>query len=129
MSRKVKVNLGQAETQTPLPEGIQEAVVREVSLEESDNGPYLAFTFDVPEYPGRQAWLNTSLQAQARWALKRTLVALGVNSEAKDIDLDELLDCPCLIQITHEKFQGETRHRVSRVLKASPRNNQAAMPA
>lgn len=123
----------------PLPVGRYPAKVTELMYNEENpseaKGPYVAWTFEVTEgeYMGRKAFLNSSLQVadeatgkkDARWATMRILTALGFSEEevkSKEWDfedpevVDELIGRDCVISIGHQKFEGETKQRVRRVL-------------
>jgi len=89
------------------------------------------FTVNGGEFNNRKGFLNTSLQEQSLWSTQRILMALGMDKEAVDnLDwdtddpdtiqstLNDLVGADCVIVIRHEKFEGENRQRVSRVLAA-----------
>jgi hypothetical protein len=123
----IKVNFsGVTDEFEAIPPGRVRAVVKSAEQKTSDSGkPYIAWSFAVkePEHlKGRQAWLNNSLLPQALWALKRTLVALGVDPVdlAGEIELDpqDFVGSECVLVIGNEKFEGVNRHRVMRVLPA-----------
>lgn len=95
-----KVNLaGVSDSFEPVPEGIYEGALTGFKVAEAKSSPgqqyvSLEFTLAEGEFAGRKIWKNHSLQAQALWALKRTLLDLGADSEEleQDFDLEELLD-------------------------------------
>lgn len=98
--------------------------------------PALAWEFTVTggEYNGRKGFLNTSLQPQSLWNTMRILMALGYSDEevkSRDWDfedpevIEELIGRPCVIVIRHEKYEGEDKQRVSRVLSADNLNGVA----
>ncbi len=84
------------------------------------------------EYDNRKGFLNTSLQPQALWSTQRILMALGMTKDEIDAlqwdtddpesiqsTLNELIGEECVIVIRHEKYEGEDRQRVSRILDTS----------
>ncbi len=78
------------------------------------------FTCEGGDYDGRKGFLNTSLQPQAKWAVKRVLLALGMPKEELEGELDfepeDMNGRECVIVIGHETYEGEKRQRVRRVL-------------
>lgn len=111
----------------PLPVGRYPAKVSncqyvEKSARSGEPSVAWEFTLEGGEYDGRKGFLNTSLQPQARWSTKRTLLALGVPEEeleAKfDFNPDDMIDRDCVIVVGHEMYEGEKRQRVRRVLSA-----------
>jgi hypothetical protein len=131
----------------PLPVGRYPAKVSGVTYNESSqrsDEPYIAWEFTVSEgeYANRKAFLNSSLQAaneaegkkDARWATMRILSALGFTDEeikSKEWDfedpeiVDSLMDRDCVVSIGHQKYEGETRQRVRRVLPAGGESEKA----
>jgi len=117
----------------PLPVGRYPAKVTacEYVPESARSGePALAWQFTVQggDYDGRIGFLNTSLQPQSLWNTLRILLALGfteeeVKSHEWDFEDPEVVDSvigrDCIISIGHEKYEGETRQRVRRVLSAA----------
>ncbi len=116
----------------PLPVGRYPAKVASLEYvpESARSGePALAWQFAVQggEYDGRIGFLSTSLQKQSLWSTLRILLALGfteeeVKSREWDFENPEVVDSillrDCIISIGHEKYEGETRQRVRRVLSA-----------
>lgn len=92
--------------------------------------PTLAWEFGVSEggFAGRKAFLNTSLQEQALWSTMRILTAIGytddeIKSKTWDFEdpdiVDDIVGRDCMVSISHQKFEGETRQRVRKVSSAS----------
>jgi hypothetical protein len=109
----------------PLPVGRHKAKVSgctyvEASQRSGEPGFAWEFTVTEPEFEGRKAFLNTSLQPQSLWATKRIFRALGVPPDQLegeiDIEPEDMVDRECFIMIRHEKWEGQNRQRVSRVL-------------
>ena len=108
----------------PLPEGIYDATVFNAEVKTSQKGTkYVAWEFKVTQKgsEGRRAWLNNSLQDQAKWTVMRTLVALGEPIEnMKDkqfrLNFKQYFGRPCRLVVSQEEYQGEPRQRVLRVL-------------
>lgn len=99
----------------------------EESARSGEPGVAWEFTVKGGEFDGRKAFLNQSLQKQSRWSVMRTLMALGYTEEelkAKDCDfedpavIEDILTRDCVIVIRHEKYEGESRQRVTRVISA-----------
>jgi len=84
----------------------------------------LAWTFEVVAgpYKGRKAFLNTSLQKQSLWTLKRVLRALGYGSEELagkvDFDPESAIGRECTIVVSHERYEDVVRQRIRQVLPA-----------
>lgn len=120
----------EAKTFEPLPRARYLAKVSalEYNPESKRSGePALAWEFTVNggEFNGRKGFLNTSLQPQSLWNTMRILMALGyaeADVKAREWDfedpetIDEITGRDCVIVIRHEKYEGEDKQRVSRVL-------------
>lgn len=116
----------------PLPKGryLSKVSALEYNAESKRSGePTLAWEFTVTggEFNNRKGFLNTSLQKQSLWNTMRILMALGYTEDevkSRDWDfedpevIDEIVGRDCVIVIRHEKYEGEDRQRVSRVLSA-----------
>lgn len=114
----------------PLPKGkfLSKVSTLEYNAESKRSGePNLAWEYTVQggEFNGRKAFLNTSLMPQSLWNTMRILIALGYTEEEvksrewdfEDPDtIEEIVGRDCVVVIRHEKFEGENRQRVSRVL-------------
>lgn len=109
----------------PMPAGKYEAVLTayEMKIAKQSNSPYVALTFDIsePEYEGRKAWRNFSLQPQALWALKQALVAMGIDRESLsgEVDLDEVLQgavgLNCILELDIREWNGRFTNEVKAV--------------
>jgi hypothetical protein len=133
-----KIGFGDVEVRTfePLPRGryLSKMTAAEFVPESKRSGePSIAWEFTVNggEYNNRKGFLNTSLQDQSLWATQRMLMALGMSKEEVDglewdtddpdtvqSTLNDLIGNDCVIVIRLEKFEGEDRQRISRVLTA-----------
>lgn len=114
----------------PIPPGVYDATVSEVTLETSKAGnPYLKWKFSVEPnedigFDGvTPAYYNTSLLDQSLWVLKRTLKALGFkDNELGEINVDDLLlDLPgleCTLEIETSFYEGEERSSVADIYPA-----------
>ncbi len=116
----------------PLPKGryLSKVSALEYNAESKRSGePALSWEFTVTggEHNNRKGFLNTSLQPQSLWNTMRILMALGytedeVKSREWDFEdpevIDEIIGRDCVIVIRHEKYEGEDRQRVSRVLSS-----------
>jgi len=81
------------------------------------------YTITEPEeYAGKKAFHNTSLQPQALWNFKRTLIALGWDADELEEEItfspEDVLGQECVLQIGNEPYEGIMRTRVERVLPA-----------
>ena len=123
----IPVDFGDVEVQSfeALPIGRYPVKVVDVAYTEQagDKAPYVAWEYDVTEgeYAGRKIFHNTSLEPDARWSIKRTLLALGltkeeIESHTWDFEdpevVDALMERECIIGVGHRKFEGENRTQV-----------------
>lgn len=115
----VKVDFEGVDVRVLLPEGMYEAVVDEVSMEEKEKGkPYLAWKFktvdDDPKFDGKALYNNTSLQPQSLWVLATLLDCLGVDRPdgPMDLDLEGMVGLEIMLQVEHEEYEGKTKSKV-----------------
>ena len=114
----VSVDLSGVETGgKAIPEGVYTVKVNEAELAESQTGnPMVKFVFEVTEGKNKGAKLfeNCSLQPQALFKLKNLLMALGydIPEGAFDLEVDDLLDLECQVEVAHEKYEGKTKSRI-----------------
>ena len=118
----------------PMPKGNYPAMcsAAEYIAESKNSGePTIAWEFTVREgeYEGRKAFLNTSLQQQAKWASKRVMKALGADPAMLEGEFDfesgDYEGNDCVIVIGHETFEGLVRQRVRRVLPSTAQTGAA----
>ena len=100
-----------------IPEGRYTVKVAEAELAESQSGnPMLKITFEVVEgkKKGAKLFENCSLQPQALFKLKALLLALDyeIPEGAFDLDVDELIDMECDVEVAHETYEGKKRSRI-----------------
>lgn len=124
MAKKVRnkkgltIDLSGVETgQKTLPEGIYTVKVEAATAETSSSGnPYIKFVFQVIEgkHKGAKVFHNCSLQPQALFNLKALLLAIGyeIPQGAFDLDLEEVLDLECEIEVAHETYEGKKQVRI-----------------
>jgi hypothetical protein len=123
-----KIDFSQAKELKAVPAGTYEAVLTEQKIftAKSSNQEAIALTFTIqdenfPEHEGRKQWRNYSLQPQALWALKKSLVDLGCDPEELEgtVDLEEvigqLIGNKCLIEVGVRMYEGEERNEVRKV--------------
>jgi len=111
---------------TPLPPGYYQAAVAACEQKTSRAGnPYISWVFNVvspEEFMGKKAFYNTSLQHQALWNLKRTLIALGIpeqNLEGQiEFDASDFLGSECTLVVVEDEYEGETTGSVKQILPA-----------
>ena len=120
--RSVKVEMTGVESGGVLiPEGDYIVSVDEITQEEgaSSGKPYLKFVLVVSEgdKKGSKLYHKTSLQPQALFNLKNTLIALGqpVPNKAMNIDLDSLEGESMMVSVGHEVYEGKKRSQVTDV--------------
>lgn len=115
---RVSVDFTGVETRVLLPEGVYNAKVDEIKLEDNDGKPYLSWKFktidDDPKLNDKPLYNNPSLQPQSLWVLGQLLDTLGVERPdgPMDIDFDELLGLELGLLVEHEEYQGKTRAKV-----------------
>ena len=70
---KISVDFTGVETRILLPEGVYNAKVQSVEMEQNDGKPYLKWTFrtidEDPKLNDKPLYNNTSLQPQSLWVL------------------------------------------------------------
>ena len=126
-SGKISVDFTGVETRVLLPEGVYNAVVDEVSMEEGDKAPYLKWKFktvdDDPKLNDKPLYNNTSLAPQSLWVLASLLDTLGVERPegAMDIDLTELPGLEIGLIVEHEEYNGKMQ---SKVVDFTPANGE-----
>jgi len=117
-STTVNVNFEGVEARVLLPEGVYDAKVEEVKMEENNGRPYLAWKFktmdDDSKFDNKPLYNNTSLQPQSLWVLANLLETLGVERPdgPMDLDLTELVDLELQLFVEHEEYEGKTLSKV-----------------
>lgn len=115
---RVSVDFTGVETRVLLPEGVYNAKVDEIRLEDNDGKPYLSWKFktidDDPKLNDKPLYNNTSLQPQSLWVLGQLLETLGVERPdgPMDLDFDELIGLELGLVVEHEEYQGKNRAKV-----------------
>jgi len=115
---RVSVDFTGVETRVLLPEGVYNAKVDEIKLEDNDGKPYLSWKFktidDDPKLNDKPLYNNTSLQPQSLWVLGQLLETLGVERPdgPMDLDFDELIGLELGLVVEHEEYQGKNRAKV-----------------
>ncbi|KKM82660.1 hypothetical protein LCGC14_1317260 [marine sediment metagenome] len=107
-----------------MPDGLYPCRLFDMNVKNSKDGkPYIEWVFKVQEghsNAGRQFWMNNSLQQQALWALKRTLIALGDDPADLDGELElekeDYVGRECVVSVVAETYEGVVRNKVKRVL-------------
>lgn len=118
-------DLSSVETSTTVPEGRHIVTVDDAEVKESSSGnPYISFIF-LPESGGK-VFHNSSLQPQALFNLKSVLVSLGfpIPDKAFDLDITELIGLECEVEVTHEKYDGKVRPRITEFYPANGDDNE-----
>lgn len=120
----IKVDLTGVETRKNLPEGQYMVTLNSASVEKSQNSgnDYIKFEFEVSEgkFRGAKLYHNSSLQPQALFNLKAVLTALGfsIPNKAFELELEDLIGLTCIVEVTHEVYQGENRARITEFINA-----------
>lgn len=114
----VKVNFKDVESRRTPPEGDYVVEVTDAQMGVSGNkNDQIEFTLEVAkgEYKGTKLWLYCPLQENSLWKLHAFLTALGeeVPDEEMEIDLPELIGKQCLGVLTHEKYNGKNRAKMT----------------
>lgn len=69
------------------------------------------------ESKGSRVYENFPLTQKALWKLKSFLEAVGIKAEGKvNLDLDKLVGKQCIIEVSHEEYNGVTRARINAFL-------------
>ena len=123
--RIITVDMTDVETRTLIPEGDYKVRVNEVTEEvgEDSGKPYLNWTLEVVggEHDGKTLYHTTSLQPQALFNLKSTLISMGLPVPEKtiDIDLDKLVDGEFGVSVYHDVYDGKKKSKVQEVFPLS----------
>ena len=116
MARKLKMDFTGVESFVKCAEGEHIAVLREVEEKSSSNGnDMLAVTFEVTKgtSTGAKLYDNFVLTEKALWKLKGYLEVVGVKADGKIVvDLDKLVGKACIISVSHEEYNGNTKARI-----------------
>ena len=114
----IKLNFDGVETgYKAVPEGTYEVRVKEVEAGTSQaNAPKLDFKFEIisGKNKGSLLFYTCSLQPQALFKLKVVLEALGyeIPEGNFNLDIDELIDLECSVEVAHETYEGKKRARI-----------------
>jgi hypothetical protein len=120
-NKGITVDLSGVETGSKkvIAEGEYPISVNSATLETSDKsgGQYIKFEFEVTDgkEKGQKLYHNSSLQPQALFNLKSVLAALGfeIPTKAFDLDLKELIGLECIVEVSHELYEGKKKARVT----------------
>ena len=114
----IKLNFDGVETgYKTVPEGTYEVRVKEIEAGTSQaNAPKLDFKFEIisGKNKGSLLFYTCSLQPQALFKLKVVLEALGyeIPEGNFNLDIDELIDLECSVEVAHETYEGKKRARI-----------------
>lgn len=81
----------------------------------------LEFAVTEGEYAGRKFWQNHSLQPQALFALKGTMLALGCDEETLEgpleleDELDDLIGSDVRLEVGQNEYEGKMRNRIEKI--------------
>ena len=115
----------------PLPEGVYQVKLNEVSIKEGPKGAYWVWEFEIPtghDHSGRRFWLNTSLSEAALWKLNETFAAFSATT---DTDTDELIGKVVKAVVVQRTIQagarsGEVTNQIDQVLPSATGASPAA---
>lgn len=118
--RIIEVNFPEEEEYVSVPAGTYIVKVKEVTLRESGEGKqYLNWILKIAkpeEYKDRTLYFVTSLQPQALFNLRRTLIALGKEVPKKaakvKLNLDKLIGGKMKVKVAIENYEGMERPRI-----------------
>lgn len=117
----VKVDFSGIESYIKCEEGEHIAVLKKTELKTSESGnDMIACTFEVVagSSSGARVFDNFVLTEKALWRLKTYLECIGIKADGKlKLDLDKITGKKCIIGVTHEEYNGQTRARISEFKK------------
>jgi hypothetical protein len=113
----ITVNMKGVEGKRPrIAPGEYASKVLEVTQEDGDKAPYLAWQFEVTEgkAEGAKLFYNTSLSKPSLWNLRGLLEAMDVEvpDDEMDIDLTEMVDKEVLLIVDDEEYEGKMKSKV-----------------
>lgn len=120
-SKKVKVDFTGVESFNRASEGQHVAKIATAEMRESQGGnDMISVAFEVTkgQDKGARVFENYPLAENALWKLKGMLQAIGMKCEGKvQLDLDKLVGKVCIIEVSHEEYEGKTRARIQECRK------------
>lgn len=120
-SKKVKVDFTGVESFNRASEGQHVAKIATAEMKTSQGGNdmiVVAFEVTKGQDKGARVFENYSLTENALWKLKGMLQAIGMKCEGKvQLDLDKLVGKVCIIEVSHEEYEGKTRARIQECKK------------
>ena len=126
------VNWDDVATGEVIPEGSYMARIDKVETRKSQQDKaYLGINFVIVEgdQEGRVVWQSISLEPRALWKLRQLLEALGHDLVGmQEVDTDDLLGQEVGINVTHEEYEGQVRHRVNSFFAATGANSSKDVP-
>ena len=120
-SKKVKVDFTGVESFNRASEGQHVAKIATAEMRESQGGnDMISVAFEVTkgQDKGARVFENYPLAENALWKLKGMLQAIGMKCEGKvQLDLDKLVGKVCIIEVSHEEYEGKIRARIQECRK------------
>ena len=120
-SKKVKVDFTGVESFNRASEGQHVAKIATADMRESQGGnDMISVAFEVTkgQDKGARVFENYPLAENALWKLKGMLQAIGMKCEGKvQLDLDKLVGKVCIVEVSHEEYDGKTRARIQECRK------------
>lgn len=125
-------NLADAKPVTPLPPGTYLATVTKAEACTSKNGNSmirLSLSINANDIPpsytdndGEAVTVSTNIMSsdtkKDRYRIKKLLEHLGIPQDCKFVDLNQLVNRLCKIDIVSEEYDGELRNKVKAVKSA-----------
>lgn len=121
MSRKMRLDFTGVESFQRASEGEHLCKIVTVDEKQSQGGNNMivvAFEVIKGEDKSSRVFENYPLVETALWKLKGLLQAIGMKADGKvQLDLDKLVGKTCIVNVTHEEYEGKIRARVESVRK------------
>jgi|WetSurMetagenome_2_1015567.scaffolds.fasta_scaffold18445_5 hypothetical protein len=123
MARKPKssglsIDFSGVEARVLVPEGDYKVKPTEVTKEDGNEFPYLAWTFEITDgkFAEKNLYTNTSLAPKALWNLRSLLEAMGIEvpDGVMELDLKGIISeaGEFFVTVEHEKYEGKPRPRI-----------------
>lgn len=122
-----KVDWADVESFEALPEGTYNVVFESFEVTEQSKAsgkPFVNLTFIITDgdHTNRKLWRNHSLQPQALWALKQSMVRLGSSPDTLtgEMEIEEALarlqGNPCRLVVGQREYEGVMRNEIKEIL-------------
>ena len=117
----VRVDLSEAKSFEPLPEGAYLVAVTGVEAKQSVAGEgMLNWTLTVQdgEFTGRKVWLNTMTEGKGAFRLVQLLDAVYQAPEGEQIDLDpqDVIGCELTVTVKQRPYEDRIQNEVVKMI-------------